>query len=113
MVRAVHYVSFATSDLENAMMFAAVENGVFFSLYGVLILGLLGVYGLGFKIMKDVNSKIDKHVTDTSVHVDVEHPIVTAAVCEQVQLRNELHFENLAKGQERIEKAIEKLGAKS
>lgn len=94
------------------MLIAVVENSVFFSLYGVLIAGLLGVYGLGFKIMKDVNSKIDGHITDTSVHVDPEHPMVSDAVCRQVQITNELHFKTLTDGQGRIEKAIEKLWEK-
>lgn len=88
------------------MLFAAIENGVFFSLYGVLIAGLLGVYGLGFKIMKDVNSKIDGHVTDTSVHVDPEHPVVTEAVCKQIQITNGVHLTHLKEGQCRIEKSL-------
>ena len=94
------------------MILAAVENGVFFSLYGVLIAGLLGVYGFGLKIMKDVNAKIDGHVMDTTVHVDPEHPTVTEAVCAQVQKTNEAHFANLAAGQKRIENGIERLWGK-
>jgi len=83
------------------------ELGIFITLFSILFGGLLGVYALGFKIMRDVNKKIDEHVKDTTVHIDGEHPVVIAAVCAEVQKRNELHFDTLASGQTDIKKTLD------
>ncbi len=88
------------------------DLGIFITLFSILFGGLLGVYALGFKIMKDVNAKIDNHVSDTKVHADPEHPAVSAAVCQEVQKRNEVHFDALTSGQQRIEKTLDRVWEK-
>ena len=82
------------------------SDTIILALFGILFSGLLGVYALGFKLMKDMNVKVDKHVQDTTIHVDPEHPLMTSAVCAQIQEKNELHFDTLADGQNRIEKQL-------
>lgn len=92
------------------------ELRLFISLFSILFIGLLGVYGLALKIMKDVNEKLGKiyetingHMRDTAVHIDSEHPMVTEAVCLEVQKRNEVHFDSLATGQQEIKSNIKQL----
>lgn len=79
------------------------------TLFGILFSGLLGVYALGFKLMKAINAKIDGHIQATSLHVDPEHPFMISEVCKKIQEKHELHFDTLASGQIRIETKLDKL----
>ena len=83
------------------------------SLFGILFVGFLGVYAFAYKIMRDMNIKlgeiyqtVNTHVQNTAVHLEPEHPVVTGAVCVEVQKKNEVHFVSLRQGQERIEKLL-------
>ena len=89
------------------------EAIIIVSWLAALTAGMLGIYALGFKIMRDVNDKVDKHVQDTKIHTDIEHPVVTSAVCQEVQKRNEVHFDNLANGQIRMQKSLDILVKKA
>lgn len=89
------------------------------SLFSILFVGLLGVYAFAFKIMRDMNSKlsdiyrtVNNHVQSTVVHLDPKHPVVTEAVCEQVQVTNGVHFEILKEGQAEIKSSLRQLVAK-
>ena len=89
---------------------------IFISLFSILFVGLLGVYRLGFKFIKETNEKLGKiyetvngHVQDTSVHVDPEHPFRTIEVCKEREKTIEVHFDALASGQQRIEKSVDRL----
>jgi len=94
-------------------MIAIIEHTtIFLSWLGTLTAGLLGVYALAFKTMKDVNRKVDVHVSDTKVHTDPEHPTVSDAVCKEVQKRNEVHFDTLASGQTDIKKTLDRVWEK-
>lgn len=88
------------------------ELSIFITLFAILFGGLLGVYALGFRVMSNVNKKIDGHVQDTKIHVDPEHPMVTLAVFNEVQKRNELHFDTLASGQNEIKASVNKIWEK-
>ncbi len=92
------------------------ELGIFVSLFSILFVGLLGVYRLGFKFIKETNEKLGKiyetvngHVQDTTVHVDPEHPLRTIEVCIEREKTNEVHFDVLSSGQQRIEKNVQQL----
>jgi len=81
------------------MVIGVMENTtIFLSWLGTLTAGLLGVYALAFRTMKEVNRKVDTHVQDTKIHMDPEHPMVSEAVCQEVQKRIELHFDTLTSG---------------
>ena len=92
------------------------ELRVFVILFGILFVGLLGVYTLVIKVMRDTNEQLGKiyatvngHMKDTAVHIDPEHPMVTAAVCLEVQKRNEVYFKTLTDGQKRIGGNVDRL----
>ncbi len=89
---------------------------VVISMFGILFVDLLGVYAFAYKIMRDVNGKLGQiyaivngHVQNTVVHLDPKHPMVTAAVCEQVQKTNGVHFETLKEGQKEIKESLQQL----
>lgn len=92
------------------------EIRLFVTLFSILFIGLLGVYILVIKYMKDTTERLGKiyetvngHIKDTTVHIDSEHPMVTEAVCSEVQKRNEVHFDSLTDGQKRIESNLKQL----
>ena len=89
---------------------------IFISLFSILFIGLLGVYALVIKYMKDTTEKLGKiyetvngHVQDTAVHVDPEHPFRTVEVCEEREKTIEVHFDALSAGQQRIENNMQQL----
>ena len=92
------------------------ELKLFITLFSILFVGLLGVYALVIKYMKDTTEGLGKiyetvngHVQDTTVHVDPEHPFRTIEVCEEREKTIEVHFDALSSGQQRIEKSVERL----
>ena len=92
------------------------ELRLFIALFGILFIGLLGIYALVIKYMKDTTERLGKiyetvngHVQDTSVHVDPEHPFRTIEVCEEREKTTEVHFDALSSGQQRIEKNMQLL----
>ena len=89
---------------------------VVISIFSILFVGLLGVYAFAYKIMRDVNIKlgqiyatVNAHVQSTAVHLDPRFPVVTEAVCEQVQITNGVHFETLKEGQKEIKGSLQQL----
>ncbi len=92
------------------------ELKLYITLFSILFVGLLGVYALVIKYMKDTTERLGKiyetvngHVQDTSVHVDPEHPFRTIEVCKEREKTIEVHFDALASGQQRIEKSVDRL----
>ncbi len=92
------------------------ELRIFVSLFGILFVGLLGVYALTIIHMRSTNAQLGKiyetvngHMLDTAVHVDPEHPFRTVEVCEEREKAIEIHFDALTSGQQRIEKSVDRL----